>query len=203
MYRNTVQLPWQVLARATDQANVSTYPIAYNAIATAAWTAASTAQNPANRPTAAFAVPQGEAWNHAQIMFLLNQAAADTVDDDTAAYELWGWAADTSPGLKLCTGVLTAGAIPLGTVALNTAGYIKCPDPTESMDDSGQWAYVDTITVANKYHTRIINEASGYTGCIATLTIDLIGLKYVWAQFKCDGGGGVTTTDAMALIRGY
>jgi len=177
---------WMFLAQASIQvaaafsANVNTYKLAYSG------TWATAAQNPANWPTPpSDRAPQittagsrrvDKAGNQGRFRFLV----ADT-ENDTIEVTLWGKDAGGAPYL-LCTVDLTAGAA-------------ACSYDPITKNALTNFFYADTIVIAK--NNVLAERYQAETDGIAELRLDLLGQPSIFADFKCDGGGGTAGTDGI------
>lgn len=157
-----------------------------------------TACRRSNKPADDYCYPffTGDGSNYAVLQFLLNDTAGDAVENMTAAFSLWGWSPGMSGGVLLLTVALTAGTAVLGTAA--APGMAPVPGVTLT----GQWGYVDYINLSANNIGAWAKPDAGADG-IAQLFIDPKGLKWLFGDWDCDGGGGTACDDGMAIIREY
>ena len=168
----TIHAEFELINTASvDQSSVNTYELSYP-----------TAVIPGNRPSGAHEIETTRA-NSIRLRFLLNDASDANGKD--AHVTIWLWDG-VSGAYKACELVLTAGN-----------GDVTEHPITDKTLPSGDWKYVDTITVSTNNRMVMVWGSNNDDG-IAEVYFDLRGSDFIFADFDCDAGSAAAS-DAICI----
>ena len=137
----------------------------------------------------------GWGTNAVQIAFYSAKDATENDEDDTFAFELYAFANNSNYGPALPVYITTGTACIVGT---GVCAYQPVSGATHTT--LGRW--VDTISGTDKWPVGVVVTDSGNNN-ICTLTLDLMGNRYLILRTFNSAGGALEAGEIGAIIRGY